>query len=446
MKTKLYSISVLQRTRKPGEVAVVRGDRFCCKCAFVVAVAVGWGMAPTINAQNAYVQHNLVSDLPGVADNTDTNLVNPWGISFSASSPFWISDNGSGLSTLYNGAGQPQSLVVTIPPPAGGTPPAAPTGTVFNGTKGFPVGPTNAPAHFIFVTEDGTVSGWAAGAAAVLKVDNSASGTVYKGLASGTNSGGTYLYATDFHNGKIDVFNTNWASATLAGAFADPTIPAGYAPFGIQNVNGQLFVTYALQDALKHDDANGPGHGYVDVFDTSGNLIERFASTNALNSPWGIVLAPAGFGAFGGDLLIANFGDGRINAYDPTTGSWLGYLYDSSGDAISVTGLWGIAFGNRGSGGDAHTLYFTAGIPGPGAVEDHGLFGSLAPILPTFTGITSTGTNFVLNWAGGTGVFQVQATASLSPTNWVGVLTTTNHTASVTNNAANSYFRLLLQD
>ncbi len=339
---------------------------------------------PVATAQNAYLQHNLVSDLPGLADNTDTNLLNPWGIAFSATGAFWISDNHAGVSTLYNSSGTPLSLIVNIPPPTGGTPPAAPTGIVFNGTTGFPVAP-GAPAHFIFATEDGTIIGWNTGTNAVLKADNSASGTVYKGLAMGTNATGTYLYATDFHNGKVDVFDTNYAAATLTGTFSDPSIPAGFAPFGIQNVDGQLFVTYAKQDAAGHDDVPGPGNGYVNVFSTSGVLVGRFASAGALDSPWGIVKAPVGFGPFGGDLLIGNFGDGRINAFDRSTGILQGPLNGTNGVPLFIDGLWALAFGNGGSGGDKQKLYFTAGIAGPGAIEDHGLFGSLAPVFPALT-------------------------------------------------------------
>jgi uncharacterized protein (TIGR03118 family) len=212
-----------------------------------MACALGLGavclLALPGRAQNAFIQHNLVSDIPGQADNTDTNLVNPWGIAFSASGPFWIADNHAGLSTIYVSSGAPQSLLVSIPPPAGGTPPSAPSGIIFNATSDFLVG-TNS-AKFIFSTEDGTIVGWTSGAAGVLAVDNSASGAVYKGLAPGSSGGSNYLYATDFHNGKVDVFDRTYTPAALADSFADPTIPAGFAPFGIQNVNGQLVVTYA---------------------------------------------------------------------------------------------------------------------------------------------------------------------------------------------------------
>ena len=185
----------------------------------------------------------------------------------------------------------------------------------------------------------------------------------------------------------MDVFNTNYSQVTLAGTFSDASIPAGYAPFNIQNINGKLFVAYALQDVTKHDDVGGPGHGYVDVFDTSGNLLQRLIAQSVLNSPWGLALAPVGFGAYGGDLLVGNFGDGRINVFNPTNGAWLGALMDNTNAVpIEVPGLWAIAFGNGHSGGDAYTLYFTAGIND----ESDGLFGSIAAVSPTFIGITNS--------------------------------------------------------
>jgi len=341
--------------------------------------------APACLAQ-VYQQTNLVSDLPGMAAHTDSNLVNPWGIASSTSSFFWVADNHSGVSTLYDGNGTPQSLVVTVPPAPGGTE-GSPTGIVFNGTSDFELSP-GSPALFIFATEDGTISGWAAsaGTTAVIKVDNSASEAVYKGLAIGNNGTANFLYATNFHGNAVDVFDHNYAPVMLAaGSFSDPTIPMGYAPFNIQTIAGStptgiLYVTYALQDADKHDDVPGPGHGYINKFDLNGNLLGRFASQGTLNSPWGMALAPTGFGEFGGALLVGNFGDGRINAFDPVTGDFLGQLKDGSGNPITIKGLWGLRFGNGGSGGDPNTLYFAAGIPGTGQVEDHGLFGSISVV------------------------------------------------------------------
>jgi uncharacterized protein (TIGR03118 family) len=393
---------------------------------------------PALTVGASYVQHNLVSDVAGMADHTDTNLVNPWGISFSSASPFWIADNHAGVSTLYNSSGIPQSLVVTIPPPANGTPPASPTGTIFNNTTGFAVN-SNGPTRFIFATEDGTISGWNGGNSAVLKVDNSGSGTIYKGLAAGASGGSNYLYAADFHGGKVDVFDSTYSPAALAGNFTDSTIPAGFAPFGIQTINGQVYVTYAKQDADKHDDVRSPGFGYVNVFDTAGRLLHRFASEGVLNSPWGVALAPKGFGGFAEALLIGNFGDGRINAFDPVSGNWLGTINDTNGNPFAVEGLWGIAFGNGANGGDTHTLYFTAGIND----ETHGLFGSLAPLTPSFTAVANHDLLETVNWAGGAGPFLLQKKTDLAQSNWVDVLTTANHGTPVVKDSSSAVLRVI---
>lgn len=333
----------------------------------------------------SFVQTNLTSDIPGLANNTDPNLVNPWGMTFSSTSPFWIADNHTGLSTVYNAAGQPfptnSPLVVTIPPPSGGTPPASPTGTVFNGSSGFELA-SGKPAAFIFATEDGTISGWngsVSGSNAILKVDNSAN-AVYKGLAIGSNSSGNFLFAANFKAGTIDVFNSQFQQVSLPGGFKDASIPSGYAPFDVQTVGSNVYVTYAKQDADKHDDVAGPGNGFVDVFDTNGNMLRRLISNGPLNSPWGLTVAPAGFGPFGGDLLVGNFGDGTINAFDPITGQFLGQMQDTAGNPISIEGLWSLQFGNGGLAGNPNTLFFTAGISGGGTVEDHGLFGDLQPV------------------------------------------------------------------
>lgn len=315
---------------------------------------------------DSYIQTNLVSDLPGIAANQDQNLVNPWGIVAGPTTPFWISDNHSGLASLYNGAGITQSLVVTIPPPAGSPPPAAPTGVVFNSSAAF------GGSRFIFATEDGTIAAWSAGTSAALEV-TSPDGSVYKGLAIGN----SLLYATNFGLGQIDVFDSNFHSVALPGGFHDNNLPTGYAPFNIQNIDGKLYVTYALQDAAKHDDVAGAGNGFIDVFDLNGNLLQRLTSRGALNSPWGLALAPSQFGALSGDLLAGNFGDGTINAYNPNTGAFIGTVDGPNGTPIVIPGLWGLDFGNGVSGQGLDTLYFTAGIPGSGQVEDHGLFGSL---------------------------------------------------------------------
>jgi uncharacterized protein (TIGR03118 family) len=323
---------------------------------------------------NSFIQHNLVADKPGVADVTDPNLVNPWGISESAASPFWISDNGTGLTTLYNGAGTIVPLVVTVAPPKSQTSASTPSGQINNNTTVFVLA-NGKPASFIFVTEDGTVSAWNGGASTTIEVDNSASGAVYKGLALGANASGPLLYAANFNAGTVDVFNGTFASTKVTGGFADANIPAGFAPFNIANLGGKLYVAYAKQDAQKHDDVNGPGNGFVDIFDMDGNLKGRLISNGPLNSPWGMTIAPSTFGPFGGALLVGNFGDGKINAFDPSAGTLLGTLEDKNGNAISIDGLWAIIFGNGKTGGDQNTLYFTSG---PNDEKD-GLFGSLAP-------------------------------------------------------------------
>jgi uncharacterized protein (TIGR03118 family) len=371
------------------------------------------------------LQTNLVSDLPGVAQNLDPNLVNPWGISESSGSPFWVSDNNAGVSTLYNTAGTPQSLVVSIPTPVdplGAS--GAPTGTVFNlglGGGAFKVSgvdkngnPTSAPAIFLFATEDGTIVGWnpgvnpkgfdstKAGTYGTLAVDNSGNnftepdpakqtGAVYKGLAIATSStpifagdaaSTTVLYVTNFRSGQVEVYDSAFGPVTLpAGAFADPDLPQGYAPFNVQVLGDKVYVTYAKQNKFKHDDAAGPHRGFVDVFNLDGTPglaggAERLVSRGALDSPWGLALAPSSFGSLAGDLLVGNFGNGRINVYDPATGDFLGGLKDPDGEPIQINGLWALKVGNGKAGGDANTVYFTAGI----FDETHGLFGSLAPV------------------------------------------------------------------
>jgi len=319
---------------------------------------------------NVYLQHNLVADTPGIADVTDPNLVNPWGVSESGASPFWISDNGTGKATIYNGSGAITPLVVTVPGTAGT---GDPSGQVQNNTTGFVLA-NGKPASFIFATEDGTITAWNGGAAASVMVNNSP-GAVYKGLAIGTSAGGPTLYAANFRANKIDVFNATFTPTTLAGGFVDTNVPANFAPFNIWALGGKLYVTYAMPDNALHDDVAGPGNGFLAVFDFNGNLITHLVSNGPLNSPWGLAIAPSTFGAFAGDLLVGNFGDGKINAFNPTTGAMLGTLQDANGNPIVIDGLWALIFGNGGSGGDKNTLYFTAG---PGG-ESHGLFGSLAP-------------------------------------------------------------------
>ena len=335
-------------------------------------------LAPAAVAQH-YRQTNLVSDIPNLAATTDTNLVNPWGLTRSSTSPWWVADNGTGVSTLYNGAGQAVPLVVTIPPPAGGSSPAAPTGIVFNGNPDFEVA-SGFPGRFIFVTEEGTISAWNPGVDlinAMLKVDNSSSSAIYKGATIAANGNANYLYVANFHGGSVEVFDTNFNPFPLAaGAFTDPSIPAGFAPFNVQNINGNIYVAFAMQDAEKEDEVAGPGLGFVDAFDPSGNLLMRLRSGRWMNAPWGIVLAPEGFGRFSHHLLVGNFGSGRIAAFDPKTGQFQGLLRGPNALPITIEGLWALSFGNGAAAGPVNTLFFTAGID----EEQHGLFGTLTPI------------------------------------------------------------------
>lgn len=342
--------------------------------------------AGILSAANSYQVHNLVSDLANTADHTDPNLLNPWGIAFSATSPFWISNNHSGTSTLYDGGGNAIPLVVQIPSPSGSTP-GAPTGAIFNTTQSFAVTAGN-PAAFLFCTEDGTIIGWNSTVDRTngkILADNSASNAIYKGCALGGTADAPLLYATDFHNGKVDVWDGNFNPVQNANAFVDPNIPAGFAPFNIAVLNGKLYVTYAKQDDDKEDDVAGVGNGYIDVFDMSGGSLARLITQGSLNSPWGLAIAPAGFGDFAGDLLVGNFGDGMIHAFNPDTGALIGTMYQAvatggnQNQPVVIQGLWGLAFGNGGKGGDPATLYFTAGSPGPNGepLESHGLFGSI---------------------------------------------------------------------
>ena len=315
---------------------------------------------------NVYKKRNLVSDIDGVARITDSNLVNPWGLAFGPATPAWVSDNGMDVSTLYSG-GVRKSIPVTLPLVVG-IPGGAPTGVVFNGTPGFKVG--GAPAHFIFDSEAGTITAWNAGTDAVTEAMTP--GAVYKGLAIATKGSTTMLYAANFASGKVDVFSDSFAPVTVPGGFNDPNLPAGFAPFNVQEIAGFLVVSFAKQDPNSSDELHGPGLGYVDVFDTQGHLMRRLVSQGALNAPWGLAVAPRHFGPFSGDLLVGNFGDGAINAYDPRTGAFRGTLQNKDGNQIKINGLWALRFGN-GVIGTPQSLLFTAGI----GDEDHGLFGEI---------------------------------------------------------------------
>jgi uncharacterized protein (TIGR03118 family) len=338
-----------------------------------------------------YAQHNILSDGFIPADHTDSNVVNAWGLVAGPTTPWWIADNGTGKTTLFNIA--TNAIQATFTVPGAGGEQGNPTGIVFNGGMGFVVNNgVGAPsaARFIFASEDGTLSAFK-GAPIVTVVPNAqapAHDAIYKGLAIDSATAGQFLYATDFHNGKVDIFDSSFHAVTIAGAFTDPNIPAGFAPFGIQNIDGTIYVTYALQDEDKEDDVAGPGNGFVDAYDTSGNFIRRVASAGELNSPWGLALAPADFGRFGGDLLVGNFGDGRIHAFDPnqltSEGEFeaVGLLHSAGGQPVQIEGLWALQFGHGTTASSANglttTLFFTAGP----AEEEHGLFGSLVPIPP----------------------------------------------------------------
>jgi len=310
----------------------------------------------------------LASDQPGVARSTDPQLVNAWGLASSSGSPLWIGSNGSGVSEIYTGAGLKLGLVVSIPGDG------SVTGVVFNNAAA--AGSFNSDL-FLFASEDGTLSGWRGPLGTFAEtLQTGDPSNVYKGVAQSTIAGNAYAYLANFRSGTIDVVKGSSGAPDLSGHFVDPSLPSGYAPFDVQNIAGTLYVTYAVQDAVKHDDVPGTGNGIVDTFDLNGNFLKRLVTAGALNSPWGLALAPTGFGDAAGDLLVGNFGDGRINAYDPISGAFLETLHDSTGNPIVIDGLWGLRFGNGATGQSPTTLYFTAG-PGD---ERHGLFGDLAPV------------------------------------------------------------------
>ena len=385
-------------------------------------------LIPSLASAQHYIQTNLVSDLAADAPNRDPNLRNPWGLSRSTTSPWWVSDNNSGLNntpgfaTLYSitGAITPKitlaattsMLVVTIPPPKGSNAPATPTGTVFNGSTDFAVAP-GKPALFLFVTEDGTISGWNPGVDAthaILKVpvDNPPSGAVYKGVTTADVDGVRYLYVANFNSGHIEVYDTNFKLVKFStdkddrdrddhdrfddgdrhdrhseGSFDDDAIPRGFAPFNVQNIGGSLFVTYAKQDEARHDDVAGAGNGYVDIYTPTGKLERRLEHGPWLNSPWGVVWAPRDFGEFSNRVLVGNFGSGQIAAYDGFSGKFVGLLKTYT-DPVNLTGehvltiekLWAIAFGNSANAGPYNALFFTAG-PND---ESDGIFGALTAV------------------------------------------------------------------
>jgi uncharacterized protein (TIGR03118 family) len=325
---------------------------------------------------STFMTTNLASDGTPAAAHTDANLVNGWGLVFNPTGFAWVADNGTSKSTLYDGNGVPQSLVVSIPAGTGGD--ASPTGIVYNGTQDFKVtqkGVTGA-SLFIWVGEGGTMAGWSPavnGTSAVTVFDGGSNGPLYKGLAISNYLGANYLYAADFRNNAIDVYDGNFARVTLPGNFRDPGLPAGYAPFGIQAIGDRIYVAYAKRAATGPDEVAGPGLGIVDVFATSGAFIRQLAMGGVLNAPWGMAMAPANFGSFSNDLLVGNFGDGKINAFNPLTGRMDGTLSRADGTPIVIDGLWGIAFGNGINSQPKNTLFFAAGP----SEEAHGLFGRI---------------------------------------------------------------------
>jgi uncharacterized protein (TIGR03118 family) len=316
----------------------------------------------------------IVSDGSVPAHHTDPNLKNPWGMAYGPGGPIWISNNATGTSSVLKGDGSHLLPDVTVNPS-----PSSPTGIVFNGGGGFNVtnGTKSGSSVFIYDTEDGIVSGWAPSvdlSQSFLGRDFSSSKAVFKGLAIGSDAGSTVIYATDFHNGMIDELDSSF---NVVRSFTDSSVAAGYAPFGAQVMNGKLFVTYALQDAAGHDDVAGAGHGYVDIFNLDGTLDKQLVTLGGnINSPWGLTIAPAGFGTFSGDLLVGNFGDGTISAFDPTTGAFKGKLLGTDGKPLFEGDLWGLINGNGGNGGELGKVFFTAGL----VDESEGLFGSIAAV------------------------------------------------------------------
>jgi uncharacterized protein (TIGR03118 family) len=339
------------------------------------------GLASQAAAQE-YIQSNLVSDVTGMAAHTDPNLKNPWGFSFFPNNPFWVSDNGTGVTTLYDGTGtpqfQPNPLIVNIPGPQGSNGFVGPTGQVANGTPDFQIAP-NIPPFFIFTTLTGTISAWHPNVnqhSAIRMVDNSRFGAIYTGMALGSDEGANFLYLANFHSGKVEVYDGNYHRVYLQlHAFQDDQLPRGYAPFNIENIGGLLYVTYAKQNPDRSFSKSGPGLGYVDVYTADGALIQRLEHGFWLNAPWGVALAPDSFGFFGGDILVGQFGSGRIAAFDPNSGEFEGFVLDTMDNLLTIPGLWGIHFGAGGASGDPKSLYFAAGI---NAGRD-GLFGSLSP-------------------------------------------------------------------
>jgi uncharacterized protein (TIGR03118 family) len=330
-----------------------------------------------------YRQSNLVADTAGAAARVDSHLVNAWGLAVLPQGLVWVSDNGTGVSTAYHLDGRPfpserNPLVVTVPPSPGSTEGGKPTGLVLNHGRDFVVskGAASGPSLIIFAGEDGSLSGWNPRVDAATAIVGASRPAVYKGIEIARGEEGSLLFATDFHGGAVDVFDSSF---TFLRSFSDATVPTGFAPFGIRAIRGQLFVTFAKQKPPENeDDEAGPGNGFVEVFDVEGKLVRRFASQGTLNSPWGLALAPRGFGKFSGALLVGNFGDGRINGFELKSGNFLGQLDDPDGNPISIDGLWGLTFRQGHGPRQGAELFFTAGPDD----ESHGLLGVLTPAAP----------------------------------------------------------------
>lgn len=325
-----------------------------------------------------FAQTNLVSDGAAPAAHVDPQLLNPWGIAFAPNAEFWVSDNNAGVTTLYDGAGVKQSLVVNVPGAGGQT--ATPTGQVFNGTSGFVVtkGNVSGAAVFILDGEDGGLSAWSPSvdvnnAIPVYDGNTAPGGAVYKGLAIGNVKTDTFLYAANFRSGNVDVFDSNFALVHSKNAFKDHSIPKGFAPFNVQNINGTIAVTYAKQNAEKHDDVAGAGNGFVDFFTTKGKLIRRLQHGKFLDSPWGLTVAPASFDKLAGDILVGNFGSGQIDAFSPKSGKFITTLDTAANTPVVINGLWALSPGSGAPDSSTQSIYFTAGIND----EQDGLFGTL---------------------------------------------------------------------
>jgi uncharacterized protein (TIGR03118 family) len=355
-------------------------------------------LAPSIVSAQQYTRTDLVSSIPGQGTNTvnpqDAQLINPWGLTRSAGSTWWVSNNGTGLATLYNGAGTKQGLVVSIPAPAGSNPPSTPTGVVANGTTDFSL-PGSTAAKFIFVTEQGIIAAWNGGTSAVIVKDNSKKGAIYKGCTIAELNGKHYLYVTNFHSGEVEVYDSAFTPVTLdKHAFDDDDDSQSdsdhdhkesafnedrhnFAPFNVQAIGTNLYVSYAKQDAKRQDEVDGAGLGFVDVFNTAGHRIARLQTGAWFNAPWGIALAPGEFGEFSHSLLVGMFGSGEIAAFNPVNGRFIGLMKKADNSTLTVNGLWALGFGaGNANSGPYNTLFFTAGP----SDEHDGIFGALTAV------------------------------------------------------------------